>query len=86
MNRAKITADHKKNAVIGGELSIGDIFAEEEALRLNQARSEIEAEDAAWNALPPEEREKITSAREERLAGFSEDLDDDDDDEEEDEE
>lgn len=50
--------------------SLADIFAEEEARRTEEARREIAKEDAAWNALTPEERERITAERESKWAEF----------------
>jgi hypothetical protein len=56
---------------------MGDIFAEEEARMAAEARAEIAREDAAWAALPQAERDRISAAREARLADLFSNQDDD---------
>lgn len=71
---------------------LGDIFAAEEARRIEETRRELEAEAAAWNALSDEERAERFAAAERKAEEFErrlaeaeaagEDDDDEDDDEE----
>lgn len=51
-------------------MNMGDIFAEEEARMAAEARAELAREDAAWAALPQAEQDRISAAREARLAGL----------------
>ena len=44
--------------------TIDELFADEEAAALAKGRAEIAAEDAAWAALPPEQKLAIIAARE----------------------
>ena len=44
--------------------TIDELFADEEAAALEKGRAEIAAEDAAWAALPPEQKLAIIAARE----------------------
>lgn len=44
--------------------SLADIFAGEEARRIEETRRELEAEAAAWNALSDEERARRLAAAE----------------------
>lgn len=64
--------------------SLADIFAEEEARRVDEARAEKEAEDARIAAMSDEEREAVARAYEERF-GHLDDLVDADEDEDEEE-
>jgi len=71
--------------------NIWDLFKEEEERRLEAERKIIAAEDAAWQALPQAERDRINAEREAKWdALFSalddEALEDEDEDEDEDEE
>ena len=43
---------------------LNDIFAAEEERLLAEGRAAIAAEDAAWNALPQAERDRILAERE----------------------
>jgi hypothetical protein len=66
--------------------SIWDLFKEEEERRVEAERKIIAAEDAAWQALPQAERDRINA---ERAAKFDfiegEEPEDEDEDEDEDE-
>jgi len=72
--------------------NIWDLFNEEEERLLKEGRAEIAAEDAAWQALPQAERDRINAEREAKwdafFSGVSDDeaLEDEDEDEDEDEE
>lgn len=69
-------------------MNIWDEFAAEEAARLEQARREIAAEKAAWNALTLEQQAASIAAREAKFADVpdsDEDFDEDFDEDEEDE-
>jgi hypothetical protein len=44
--------------------TLAELFAEEEANRMAEAKAEIAAEDAAWLALSDAERASITANRE----------------------
>lgn len=67
--------------------TIDDLFADEEAALLAKSRADIAREDAAWAALPPEQKLAIISAREARYADSpdADDRDEDDDEDEDDE-
>ena len=70
--------------------NIWDLFNEEEERLLAEGRAEIAAEDAAWQALPQAERDRITAEREAKNAEWDallsdEEPEDDEDDEDEDE-
>jgi predicted Fe-S protein YdhL (DUF1289 family) len=66
--------------------SLDEIMAEEEARRVAETRAEMTAEQAAWQALSPEEREaeiaRMEAKREAKFANTP--VDDDEDPEEED--
>ena len=64
--------------------TIDDLFADEEAAALEKGRAEIAAEDAAWAALPPEQKLAIIAAREARYTDIPDDDQDDDDQDDED--
>lgn len=49
---------------------LGDIFAAEEARRIEETRRELEAEAAAWNALTDEERAERLAAAERKAEEF----------------
>ncbi len=71
--------------------NIWDLFKEEEERRLEAERKIIAAEDAAWQALPQAERDRINAEREAKWDAFfsaldDEALEDEDEDEDEDEE
>jgi hypothetical protein len=72
--------------------NIWDLFNEEEERLLEEGRAEIAAKDAAWQALPQAERDRINAEREAKwdalFSGVSDDEqpDDDDDDEDDDDE
>lgn len=68
-----------------GEMTLGEMFAEEEARRVAETRREREAERAAWNALSDEERAERIAAGERKLEEFEAALEAADDDEETDE-
>ena len=69
--------------------TLDELMAEEEAAALEKGRAEIAAEDAAWAALPPEQKLAIIAAREARYTDIPDDeeegSDDDDQDDEDDE-
>lgn len=65
--------------------TIDELFADEEAAALEKGRAEIAAEDAAWAALPPEQKLAIIADREARYADSPDDDEDEDDDDEDDE-
>jgi hypothetical protein len=48
--------------------NIWDLFNEEEERLLAEGRAEIAAEDAAWQALPQAERDRINAEREAKNA------------------
>ena len=48
--------------------NIWDLFNEEEERLLAEGRAEIAAEDAAWQALPQAERDRIIAEREAKNA------------------
>ena len=65
--------------------TLGEIFATEEARRIEETKRELEAEAAAWEALDPEERARRLAAAETRriaLYGNDDDLDEASDEEE----
>ena len=49
-------------------MNIWDLFNEEEERLLKEGRAEIAAEDAAWQALPQAERDRILAEREAKRA------------------
>lgn len=55
-----------------------ELIAEEEALLIAAATVEREAEDAAWAALTPEERQAIIDARDARYTALDTDSDEED--------
>ena len=70
--------------------NLNDIFAEEEARRLAEAKAEMAKEKAAYDALSDEEKAKLAADREAywakweaalEAAGIDEDEDEDEDDE-----
>lgn len=61
-----------------------ELIAEEEALLIAAATAEREAEDAAWAALTPEERQAIIDARDARYAALDAASDEEDEEEEDD--
>lgn len=66
--------------------TLGDLMAEYEAERLAEARKEMEKEQAAWDALPQSEKDRIFAEREakwEALEAAAEEPDDDEDEEDE---
>lgn len=68
--------------------NIWDLFNEEEERLLAEGRAEIAAEDAAWQALPQAERDRINAEREAKNAKWDALLSDEepeDEDEDEDE-
>ena len=71
--------------------NIWDLFNEEEERRVAAERKLIAAEDAAWQALPQAERDRITAEREAKwdalfsAAPDDEEPEDEDEDEDEDE-
>lgn len=70
--------------------NIWDLFNEEEERLLAEGRAEIAAEDAAWQALPQAERDRIIAEREAKNAEWDallsdEEPEDEDEDEDEDE-
>ncbi len=68
--------------------NIWDLFKEEEERLLKEGRAEIAAKDAAWQALPQAERDRINAEREAKWDALYSALDDEqpEDDEDEDEE
>ena len=70
--------------------NIWDLFKEEEERRVAAERKIIAAEDAAWQALPQAERDRIIDERHAKwdalFSGVSDDEQPDDEDEDEDEE
>ncbi len=63
-------------------MTLGELLEGEDAARLAQARAEIAAEKAAWDALSPEEREAKTAAFEAKYETmFEASLEDEDDEE-----
>jgi len=58
--------------------TLNDLFAEDEAIRLAKVRREIEAEDAAWAALPQAEKDRIIAEREAAWSALEEDEEGDD--------
>ena len=66
--------------------TIDDLFADEEAALLAKSRADIAREDAAWAALPPEQKLAIIAAREARYTDIPDDDQDDDDQNDEDDE
>lgn len=66
--------------------SLADIMASEEARRLDEARAEIAAEKAAWDALSPDDQARAIEAVEAKFADWDQpdDSDDSDDDQDED--
>jgi len=53
--------------------SLADLMAEDEAFRLEEARREIAAEKAAWDALSPEQQAAAIAAREAKFANVPDD-------------
>lgn len=51
---------------------IEDVFAEYERELEERGRAQLAAEDAAWNALPQGERDRINAERTARLEAFGE--------------
>jgi len=47
---------------------MNDIFAEYEQERVEQVKVELAAEDAAWNALPQAERDRIIAEKQDAAA------------------
>lgn len=50
--------------------SLDELFAQEEAQRLAQARKDIAAEKAAYDALPQEEKDRLWALSEAKWAAF----------------
>lgn len=63
---------------------IWELFREEEERRVQEERKLIAVEDAAWNALPQAERDRIIAEREAKWEALSDEPETDDEDEEED--
>jgi hypothetical protein len=63
---------------------IWELFREEEERRVAAERKLIAVEDAAWNALPQAERDRIIAEREAKWEALSDEPETDDEDEEED--
>lgn len=51
--------------------SLFELMAQEETRRMEQARQEIAAEKAAWDAMTPDEQNKIIAAREAKYSDSS---------------
>lgn len=51
--------------------TFADIFADYEEKRLAQSRAEIAKEDAAWEALPQSEKDRIMAEREAKFAAMA---------------
>ena len=66
--------------------TIDELFADEEAAALEKGRAEIAAEDAAWAALPPEQKLAIIAAREARYTDIPDDEEEGPDDDDQDDE
>lgn len=62
-------------------VDLSNIFKEYEDQALSKARAEIAVEDAAWNALPQAERDRINAERESRFQDIPDSEDEDEDEE-----
>lgn len=74
----------------GKMMSLDELFARDEEERLAKTRAEMAAEKAAWDALPQEEKDRITAEREAKWEAFdaaceASEAEEDDEDEEENE-
>lgn len=61
--------------------SLADIMRDEEARRVAEARAEIAAEQAEWDALTPEQKAARAAAYEAKYADVPDDAGDDDEEE-----
>lgn len=66
--------------------TLGELFAEDEERRLEITRREMAEEKAAWEALPQEEKDRLSREAEEKWASFDSVDDFQDEEEEEDDE
>lgn len=66
--------------------TIDDLFCDEEKALLAKSRADIAREDAAWAALPPEQKLAIIAAREARYTDIPDDDQDDNDQDDDDQE
>lgn len=58
--------------------SLADMMREEDERRLAEARAEIAAEQAEWDALTPEQKAARTAAYEAKYGDVPDDLDEED--------
>jgi hypothetical protein len=65
---------------------IWELFREEEERRVQEERKLIAVEDAAWNALPQAERDRIIAEREAKWEALSDEPETDDEEEDDDDE
>lgn len=52
--------------------TLDELFAQDEDERLAATKAEMAAEKAAWDALPQEEKDRITAERESKWEAFEE--------------
>lgn len=52
--------------------NLDDLFAEDDAKALETARKEIAQENAAWEALPQNEKDRVNAERQQKLEKFFE--------------